>query len=164
MERALQEKNRPLHRENFWSFSFILVDGTYKCIHCQRKMKKKMFRKIIFKPSSEATRRGLWMALVVPSPNCPSSLSPQENTSPTTTKKKKFPVRFDIFILDNTENQTLPYLYQCMPHNGGSHKLRQWLFCSGGPKPCGVSSHGRLIHVPSGGNLPYPWRSNVFIL
>lgn len=89
MERALQEKNRPLHRENFWSFSFILVDGTYKCIHCQRKMKKKMFRKIIFKPSSEATRRGLWMALVVPSPNCPSSLSPQENTSPTTTKKKK---------------------------------------------------------------------------
>lgn len=40
-------------------------------------------------------------------------------------KKKKFPVRFDIFILDNTENQTLPYLYQCMPHNGGSHKLRQ---------------------------------------
>lgn len=89
MERALQEKNRPLHRENFWLFSFILVDGTYKCIHCQRKMKKKMFRKIIFKPSSEATRRGLWMALVVPSPNCPSSLSPQENTSPTTTKKKK---------------------------------------------------------------------------
>lgn len=90
MERALQEKNRPLHRENFWLFSFILVDGTYKCIHCQRKMKKKMFRKIIFKPSSEATRRGLWMALVVPSPNCPSSLSPQENTSPTTTKKKNF--------------------------------------------------------------------------
>lgn len=85
--RGLYKKKTGFYTEKILGlFPFILSYGTNKCIHLQ--LKKKLFRKIIFKPSSEATRRGLWMALVVPSPNCPSSLSPQENTSPTTTKIK----------------------------------------------------------------------------
>lgn len=93
MERALQEKYRLLHRENFWIVHFHITGKLWNKQMHTFTIKKEitLFRKIIFKPSSEATRRGLWMALVVPSPNCPSSLSPQENTSPTTTKiKKKF--------------------------------------------------------------------------
>ncbi len=39
---------------------------------------------LVYLPCRAATSLGLGMALVVPSPNCPSSLSPQVYTSPTT--------------------------------------------------------------------------------
>lgn len=48
---------------------------------------------LIFLPCSAATSRGLWMALVVPSPSWPSSLSPHVYTSPEPNTTAKLSVK-----------------------------------------------------------------------
>ncbi len=53
----------------------LLVDQARVCADPQATL-------LILLPCKAATRRGRWMALVLPSPSWPSSLSPQVKTSP----------------------------------------------------------------------------------
>lgn len=55
---------------SFPALAGLLVDQASVCAEPQA-------TRLTFLPCRAATSRGLWMALVVPSPSCPSSLSPQ---------------------------------------------------------------------------------------
>ena len=78
-------------------------------------------------PWSAATRRGLWMALVVPSPNWPSSLSPQVYTSPKTTQVYTSPKTTPVYTSPKTTQMyTSPKEKKCTPHLKHHKCTPQW--------------------------------------